>query len=359
MAKDIYLYGSIWEDSALFFMDQIAEAIEDDPSAEFNMIINLEGGSPAYGMSVINKVQKITNQIAMVDVEAMAHSMGLFILLYIDSSKVQCMDTTQAVLHRAAYPSWMESSSDFASSIYAETLARTNKDLEKAMRAKIDVSVLESLPQFAEKNITLKDVFSMESRIEVLLTPADLKKLGLVSKINKITPTKSAEIKVKAEAFSKCKHFEDFKMAAQVVTKTEENQTQNTMTTLAELKEKYPHLYAQAVAEGHKQGVADEKDRVGAFMVFAHLDLEGVKKSVASGEKMTQTQMAEFGLKQLSQPKLAEIAAGNTPPVVTTETATTAEALKAKEVAEFEAKVKAEVGIGKDKSPVTFVSLQG
>ncbi len=359
MAKDILLYGSIWQYSAMYFLDQINEATQEDPSAEMNLIINCEGGSPEYGMSIINKIQKIEKQIALVDVEAMAHSMGFFTLLFIDSKKVQCMDMTQSVLHRAAYPSWMESSSDFAGSIYSETLAKTNKDLEKALRAKVDVSVLESLPQFAEKNLTLKDVFSMESRIDILLTASDLKKLGLVSKINKITSTKSAEITSKMESFSKCKSFEDYKMAAQAINKVEDNQTQPAMTTLAELKEKYPHLYSQAVADGHKTGVAEEKDRVGAIMVFAHLDIDASKKMIASGEKITQTQMAEFQLKVLSGAKLAAVQEDNAGAVNTAELATTAEALKAKEVADLEAKVRVDLGLGKQNSSVTFVSLQG
>lgn len=341
MAKDILLYGSIWEYNALYFFDQINEATEEDASAEMTLRINCDGGSPDYGMSMIEKIQELADQIR-VKVGAMAHSMALFILCYIETSRVECIDTTQAVLHRAAYPSWMESSASFPDSIYQQMMVKTNKDLEKAFRASVDVEVLESLPQFKDKNLTLKDVFSLETRIEILLTAADLKKIGLVSKINKITPTKTAEMKSQIAAFNNCRSLKEFKMAAQAVNKPEEIQNPIAMTTLAELKEKFPALYALAVADGVKA----EKDRVGAVMVFAHLDLPGAKKIIESGEPMTATQMAEFSLKQLSPAALQTVVESNNPPVITAEIATTPEVQKKKELDQFEASVKAEMGIG-------------
>ncbi len=349
MAKDILLYGSIWEYNALYFFDQINEATEEDAEAEMTLRINCDGGSPDYGMSIIEKIQELSEQL-QVKVGAMAHSMALFILCYIETSRVECIDTTQAVLHRAAYPSWMESSASFPDSIYQQMMVKTNKDLEKAFRASVDVEVLESLPQFKDKNLTLKDVFSLDTRVEILLTASDLKKVGLVSKINKITPTKTAEMKSQIEAFNNCRSLKEFKMAAQAVNKPDEVKNPIAMTTLAELKQNFPALYAQAVAEGVTQGANAEKDRVGAVMVFAHLDMDGAKKIIASGQPMTATQMAEFSLKQLSPEALKQVEASAAGALKTDEIAVTKEALAKKELDAFEAQVRASVGLDKNKT---------
>lgn len=354
MAKDILLYGSIWEYNALYFFDQINEAMEEDASAEMILRVNCDGGSPDYGMSIIEKAQELADQL-YVKVGAMAHSMALFILCYVETSRVECIDTTQAVLHRAAYPSWMESSTSFPDSIYQQMLVKTNKDLEKAFRASVDVEALENLPQFKDKNLTLKDIFSLDSRVEVLLTATDLKKIGLVSKINRITPTKTAELKSQIQTFNNCRSLKEFKMAAQALNnKPEEIQNTITMTTLAELKEKFPALYAQAVADG----VKSEKDRVGAVMVFAHLDLNGAKKIIESGEPISATQMAEFILKQSSPEALKALEASANPVVQTNEIALTKEAQAKKELDEFEAKMRSELGIGgkKDSKQIVLVS---
>lgn len=356
---DILLYGSIWQYTAMWFFDQIKEAQEKNADATFNVRINTEGGSPEYGMGVIKKIQEISDLIDRIIVDMQAHSMGLFLLCYVDKEKTEANDTAQAVLHRAAYPTWMENASDFQGSIYADILTKTNKDLEKAFRARVDVAVLEALPQFVDKNIKLKDIFSMESRVEVLLTASDLKKIGLINKINKITPTKSAEVKTLATVFADCKSVEDFKMAAQAINPTAKSETQNdTIMDLKELKEKHPAIYQAAKADGITEGIAQEKERIEAIMVFADVDLKACVSAIESGKPLSAKAQAEMMRKSVSAESLKALKKENAEEV-TTETTTdevdeTEEGKKKKaKVKTFESDLDAQLGLKKTTEKAT------
>jgi ATP-dependent protease ClpP protease subunit len=312
MAKAILLYGQIWEYQVEYFYEQIKEAQEDDPEAELEILINCVGGNPGYGMSLIRKAQEL--EAAPLIVEGMAHSMALFLLAYVPVERVSAIDTAQFVLHRASYGEWYEQSTAFKGSIEEKILVKTNKDLEKAFRARVDVAVLEALPQFTERNLKLRDIFSLESREEVLLTAQDMKKLGLVNDIIKVTPSRIAAIKTTAEAFKDCKTIEQFRLAAQTIQakpKLAAETKPNDYMDLNELKTKYPALYAQVKAEGHAEGLAagisQEKDRVESIMVFNHLDPEACKKAIEEGKPLSAKQMAEFQLKAISNTKLETI----------------------------------------------------
>lgn len=327
----------------MFFYDQINEATEDDVEAELTLRINCEGGSPDYGMSIIEKVQELSGQM-YVKVGAQAHSMGLFILAYLDKNRVECIDTTQAVLHRAAYPDYIEKSPSFAGSVYEDMMVKTNKDLEKAFRAAVDVEALESLPQFTSKNITLKDIFSTESRIEVLLTSSDLKKIGLVSKVNKITPTRQAAMMAQAAAFKKCTSLNDFKLAAQSAIMEEKQTVNNNIMTLAELREKHPSIYAEAI----QAGVNQEKERIEGIMVFADVDLPGCKAAIESGKPLTAKQSNEFMLKSFSAQALKGLEKDSTTDsLVTDEIPVGEKGKKEKELEAFEASVQAKLKLTK------------
>ncbi len=350
--KDILLFGTIWQYSALFFFDQVKEATEDNAEAQMVLRVNTEGGSPEYGMSVIEKVQEMSDQF-LIKGGAMLHSMGLFLFAYVPKDKTECIDTTVGVLHRAAYPDYIEKSSTFPESIFSEALAKMNKKLEQAFRNRVDVKALEALPQFVDKNITLKDIFDLTKRTEVLLSANDMKAIGLVGKINRITPMKSEELKAQMAAFNKCREPEDFRMAAQTVRMAAQNptiQTQqnNTIMTLADLKKDHPSIYALAKAEGVAEGItagtATEKDRIEAAMVFSHVDPKMVAEIVASGKPMTMKQQAELLLKAQNPAILAAIAAGS-PPAIEAGAVKTAEQLKAEELKVEEAKLRADLGL--------------
>jgi ATP-dependent protease ClpP protease subunit len=308
---DILLFGSIGQYNAMFFFEQIKEALEVNPSDELIMRVNTIGGEPQYAMSIIEKVQETPDQFYFKGA-GMMHSMGLFLAAYIPVERCECLDTTQAVLHRASYGEYFEGQSWYKGSVYETINVDTNKKVEKAFRARIDVAALEALPAMKERNLTLKDIFSLESRHEVVLTGADLKKIGLVSKINKVTPSRVAELNAQFKAFEKCTSLSEFKLAAQAApttTNTDSNENFNTMT-LAELKNKHPELYAEVRKSGIKKGVAMEKARVEEIMVYASYDLKAATDAITSGAKLTGKQTAEFMLKAASAKTLTAIAEG-------------------------------------------------
>jgi ATP-dependent protease ClpP protease subunit len=351
MAKDILLYGSIWQYQAMFFFEQVAEVVEENPKAEMALRINCEGGEPEYGMSIIEKVIELADQI-FCKVGAQCHSMALFLLCYVDTSRTECIDTTTAVLHRGAYPSWLENSPTFKGSLYETLMVKMNQDLERAFRAAVDIAALESLPQFKDAGITLADIFDTSKRLEVVLTAADLKKIGLVSKINKITPSQKTQMKTQFETFKKCASLGDYKMAAQASTKEKSKDDEPTIEnmTAEEIKAKFPAVHAQIMAEGHKEGVAagvaSERDRVEAIMVYADVDPDGCKKAVEEGKPLTQKQLAEFSRKALSADALKRIEDESAEGVKTDEPKNVGK--KEKEIATFEAQVNKNLGIKKD-----------
>ena len=315
MPKDILLYGEIYKYSALYFFEQIKEAQLDDADAQFTLRINTEGGEPEYGMSVIAKVQELADHFSIKG-ESMLHSMGLFLLCYVPKEKIEVFDISKGVLHRAAYPNWIESMQGFTESVHYEILVKTNKDLEKAFRARVDVDALENLPQFKEKDLTLKDIFSLESRIEVLLTSADMKKIGLVNSIQKITPSKASAMSAQLSEFKKCRSLEDFKLAAKATTKNDE--PNNTDMTLEELKAKFPALYAQVIADGKASGLNEERERIRAWEAYRGIDAAAVDKGIKDGKVISATDVAEFTAKALSPEHLKKIMASNAPDVQTT-----------------------------------------
>ena len=298
MTTDILLYGSIWEYNVQYFFSQIKEALEKQPKTDFKLRMNTPGGNPEYAMSIITKLQEMTGVKCIV--EGQAHSMGASILFYIDDA--ECIDTAQCLLHRASYGEWSEGREGFKGSVSEQSLIQTNKDLEKAFRAKVDVEAFENLKQCKDGNITVKSLFSMEAgRQEVLLTPNDMKKIGLVNRIVKITPTKEAEFKAMYDEFKSSNSLDEYKKAAEKTAVIEKSEPKNTIMTPEEFKAQNPAGYAQLVAETEKTtkeaAVKSEQDRVGAWMAFESADPEFVKKGIKEGRVMTQTEMAELTVK--------------------------------------------------------------
>lgn len=342
MPKDILVLGSIGEYNVLYFFEQITKALEAEPEAELTVRLNVTGGNPDYGMSFVEKVREMSDRI-LIKANSQVHSFGLFALAFMDKDRVECIDMTRGVLHRAAYPDWIESAPWFEGSPHQELIVKMNKDLEKAFRAKVNVDELEALPQFKEKNLKLKDIFSMESRKEVILNAKDLKKLGLVGKINTMIPSKSAEIKTLTESFSKCRSLEEYRMAA---SSTNQNENPPVMETITadELKSKFPSIYAQVIAEGEKKGLEKEQKRVKALLAWAKIDPAAVAKAVADGTEPDMAFISEMSAKAASDTSLKRIKKQNAPDVETEEVEAPTSEKKA-ELNKLEADVRGMLGM--------------
>lgn len=325
MAKEVLLYGTIDSYSSSEFIKEFAELeAENEP---ITVRVNTPGGSPEYGFGMVSKFAEYTGD-KKVKVDGKAHSMGLFYCVYALKENVEALDVSEFLLHRAAYPSYWESDASFFTEQVRANLERINKSLRTAFENRVDVPLFEQLT-----GCKIKDVFSMDSRIDVFFDAKVAKKVGLISKINPITPQKTAEINSLLSVMA-CKSYEIAALS------TESNSNQNKMT-LDELKAKHPEAFAEAVA----LGASKENDRVKSIMVFAHLDLKSCKEAIESGKELTAMQMAEFSLKAMSPEALAQMNASAAPVVTTAAVETQEESEASKKLAAFEADVKAELGL--------------
>ena len=284
MSKQVLLYGRIDSYEAKEFNERLSEIEE---SEEVLLRINTEGGVPEYGWGIISMFNDLPNA-KKVKVDGQAHSMGAFILCYVDNC--EALDVSEFLIHRAAYQDWFEASSYFTDAI-KENLVNINKSLEKAFRKKIDVAAFEEL-----KGVKVKDIFSMDSRIDVFLTAQEAKKIGLISKIIPLTSTAAAEITSYAKAASS-----GSKMFIPSVKKEEEkpiiqNQNSNKMTA-AEFKAANPEAYASI----QNEAILGERDRVGSLMAFHDLDPETISKAIKEGGALTATMSAELTRKAIAK----------------------------------------------------------
>lgn len=314
---EVLMYGGIDSSSTIDFINNVN--LVDD--GVLDVLVNTPGGSPEYGWGAVAKFQEFEGKKSIKN-HGKAHSWGAFLNCYADDCSA--LDVTEFLIHRAAYDSWIEE--NYMDDAMTGNLMRINKSLETALRNKIDSAKFEALPQMDGKKI--KDIFSMDDRIDIFLTSQDAKKVGLINKIIKITPEKKAQIDSKM-----------FEIAAKYVAKPDANnnnlQTQNDKKmTFEEFKAKHPELFAQAVAIGEAQ----EKDRVGAWAKFMEVDSKAVAEGIESGKPLTQTAMADFSMKLFSKQALSTVEAEAARTTITTVVEEAAELTAAQKI---EAKIAA------------------
>ncbi len=297
MPKEVLVYGSINEYSARDFMTSFAGIEEND---ELNVRINTNGGSPEYGYGIVAKIREHAG-LKNIKVDGQAYSMGSFICIYSDN--VTALDVSQFLIHRAAYSEWFEQSEYFTEALKTN-LTNINNDLMAATKAKIDVAKFEEI-----SGVKLKDVFSMEGRVDVFLNAKQAKEIGLIDKIVKITPSKRAEIEaIAAKYIPKTEEVE--------VNKQPENKPKtDKKMTIEEIKDKHPELYAQIV----NVGVAKERDRVGAWITYVDADAKAVADAIKAGTELSATAMAELNRKAFASMALDKVEEQAAAAVVTEE----------------------------------------
>lgn len=294
--NEVLLYGLIWSQSAIEFIDEINE-IEGD---ELVVRINSQGGDVHLGYGMVAKFAEF-NGIKRVKIDGQAASMAAFYLLYADN--VEALDVSRIMFHRASYGMWYEENMPDSA---RQELIEMNKNIEAAFRAKVDVKKFEEL-----KGVKVKDLFSLDGRIEVFLSASEAKQVGLVNTINKITPQKKSQINAEMNRIAATYTGVDFNSNPHFGIDSnkdiEDKQQINTKMNIEELKAKHPEVYAQAIALGKAEGTEQERDRVGAWAAYSSVDAEAVKSGIESGKNISQTQMAEFAIKMVSAEKKAQL----------------------------------------------------
>lgn len=275
--KEIILYNYLYDSSAANFIAQL-EAYKDD---DVVIRMNTGGGSPESTFGMIAKLSERTKK-TKIKVDGKANSMGAFMLAYTQDN--EALDVSEILIHRAAYPSWVEKDANIMTPEMWASLNRVNGKLREALEAKVNTTLFQGIT-----GKTMDDVFNTTTRIDVVLTAQQAKEIGLINKVVNITPTMQAEIKghyaMAAQSGLEVMPFE----IPQVKEATTTITNKSNKMTVAELKAQHPNLVQEILAS--------ERDRVNSFMVFAHLDLDACKKGIAEGVALSATQMAEFTLK--------------------------------------------------------------
>ena len=330
MAKQILLYGEIFNFSSEMFMTEMEALKEDDIVLRIDSI----GGNPEAAFGMISKFQEHEGN-KTIKVDGRAFSMGAFFLAYVD--EVEALDVSSFVLHRAAWPEWMEANNEFFTDEKRDRLNVVNKSLRAALESKIDVTKFEKIT-----GVTMNELFSMDNRIEVTLNAKQAKQIGLINKINPITPKIQASINTYNGEMMQmaAKHIGENPTAKKEVTKVNKIENKNTNMDLAKLKSEHPSLHAQIMEAGIEAGVEQEKDRAGAWLAFADIDIKAVSEGIRNDKKLSATDMAELTRKGISARVLGDIEgeapkAVDTPPTDDKETEK-----KSKEILAFEASVK-------------------
>lgn len=285
--SEILIYGGINSRTATDFINSMNEN-----EGDLTVRINTDGGEPEYGWGMVAKFKEFEG-IKNVKVDGKAYSMGAFMCAY--SDETTALDVSRFLIHRAAYPEWMEavyfdeSNSNFNAGLLENT-KNINSSLEKALRNKIDVKKFEEI-----KGVKIKDIFSMESRIDVFLTAKEAKQIGLISKIENITPKKAAEINSAAKLAASYSEGITVESPKSKIIKSETNKNMN----LEELKEKHPALYAKVLQTGVENGTEVEKERVNAWAKWREIDPEKAIAGIESGKALTMTDISDFQVSAL------------------------------------------------------------
>lgn len=286
---DIYLYTDINLDSAKEFMQALAAANGDD------VVIQecCPGGNVFAFWGMAAAMNDYKGKIK-VKVQGLAASGGAFLLVYSNDS--EALDVSTIMLHRADM--YVSSPEDQA------FLDKINADLQEKLTAKIDGKKLKEL-----KGISIKDLFNPETRIDLYLTAKQAKDIGLINKVTKASPKEVAAFNEKY-----------FQVAAEYTPAppTKVNPIPNNKTMdITTLKAEQPALYNQVLELGIAAGIAKERDRVEAIMVYAEIDPKAAVAIVAEGKDLSMKQREEFAMKRFSPEALKKLAEDSAKPVTT------------------------------------------
>lgn len=283
MAKELYLYSPIFD----FTAEALLASIEENMGSDIVLRENTPGGSVFSAYGIYTKVKEHGNVHLKVDGCAM--SGGAFLPFYAKSS--ECLDTTRFMFHRADM--YVEDGVDQA------FLDGINRDLKAQMKAKIDAAKWKEITGYS-----IDDLFNPETRLEIYLSGKQAKDLGIVNKVVKLTPQMGKEISAFTDKMNS--------LAAHATTEPIVKNSNTKNMTAEEFRQQNPTDYAEILA----LGVAQERDRVEACMVYNDIDPVAVKAAIESGKPFTQKQMAELNLKAVSG-KLLEKVTADSPADVT------------------------------------------
>lgn len=282
MAKELYLYSPIYS----FTAEELISQLDANLGNEVVIRSNSPGGSVFSGWGIIAKMKEHGN--VTVKVDGIAASMAAFMLIFAD--KVEALDVSKIMIHRADMETNDEESKKFLKSI--------NDQIKAKLVAKIDIKKLKEISGYS-----IDEVFAEDKRIDVWLTAKEAKTIGLVDKIVSLDPK---EIKALTERF--------FNVAASATPEIVEPIKPIKMT-IEKLKAEHPELFNSVIA----LGVSGEKDRVQAWLTFVDIDAEAVKAGIDTDKAPSLKEQAELNRKLMSAEAISNLEDKSQKPVATVE----------------------------------------
>ena len=323
---ELLLYGHI----GTYSMERMISEINAAESENLTIRINTDGGDPQAAFGLISKLKEFNGEVEM-KVDGKAYSMGAFACLY--ANKVEALDVSDFMFHRAAFPSYIENDKELFTGEMKAFVNKINKHLRAAFESKINVEEFERIG-----GVSVDEMFSVDSRKDVFLTASEAKRIGLIDKINAITPERTQAISSRLTSLAasygeehvkglfdptsdpvepkKKKAVDDPKAESNV--DLNNNHKKAKKMTKDEFKLAHPEAYAAIV----KEGIAQEADRIGAWAEFLDIDAEAVKEGIKSGEPITMTAQAKFQKKMFAMGTTAEIEEKTAKEVTTAEVKT-------------------------------------
>ncbi len=339
--KEILLYSVIFD----FTAEELINSMEEAKAQDIVLRINSNGGSVEDAWGVIAKFKEHSKG-KKIKVDGVARSMAAHFLSY--AEEVESLDVTSLTYHRASLPSFIERDPDLMTEERKERLKEINDDLRAALEAKVDVAKFEKIG-----GVTMDELFSMDGVVDVTFTAEEAKEIGIINKINRITPEATAEIESKTMKIAAAANGIDYKESKKHIkpnpekeqtTTSESNSKQNYKDMSIEaLKSENPELYKETIEEGSAQ----EKDRVGAWMAYYAIDPEAVTRGIKDGGTLSETAKAEFAVKGMSAEALAKVKKDSKGEVETKEVTDEEKTEKEKATAEFDKAVNKNLGIEK------------
>lgn len=307
MAKELYLYSPVYD----FVVESLVSQLEENTDNEVIIRCNTPGGDVFAGYALCAKMQEHGN--VTIKVDGNASSIGSMALLY--AKKVECLDVSTFVLHRANMCVETPEQQSF--------LDKINKDLKSKYLQRFDKDTFKEVT-----DTSIEEMFNPEKRIDIILDAKQAKRLGLVQKINKLTPAEVDAFNIR------------FKVAALDESQEKLNNLINKKMDLATLKASHPSVFAEVSLIGATQ----EKERIEAWTHFIEVDAKMVKEGIASGKPITQAQIIDLMEKKLSAKSTKELEDDSTKEKLDTgnKIVLTGEAKKQAEMAAWKAEVLAE-----------------
>lgn len=305
--KEIYLYSGIYD----WTIEQISAQLKENEEP-VKVRLNSGGGDVFAAQGFLADIKKRDKDTLSVD--GNASSMAFFAMMYFKN--VEVLSTTKCLVHRANMYGATEADK--------KMVREVNANYRASMEARIDVKKFEEITA-----VTLDEIFNEETRIEVWLNASDLVAIGLVKQENvfELTPALAAKQQIKLE-------LEAYKEP--IIN----NNNQNLEAMADEKKELTAEERQSIVASG----VASEKARVEAWMVWLETDPAKVKAGIESGKEVSAKDTQEFML-AMSNGKALEAIKENSPSAVVTGKEKTPEAEHAAELETEEKALNAALGI--------------